>query len=233
MDDAIAGQRCVFPVTIVAEGPGVGAGGPVVLSASLLGAPLEASVSVEPNAIQPGEVAELTIIPLEPNEVNPKAPVAPDEGRLRGPLVGPVGPDRDRAVIVELRAERAGVKRSRLVEVDVLAGEDLTGETAAFYRDLFVPWLAKNHRGLGITEATEWVGTIVKPHILVVTHYLFFSSEWEMGVRWHVMIPPHDWAEIYLRHRDQLSSTRAWRIHSVEGGQEPEVTQLPAEGVFR
>jgi hypothetical protein len=236
MDDAIVGQRCVLPVTVVDEGSGTGAGDPVALSATLLGVPHSATVSVEPNAIRPGEVAELTIIPLEPNDVDPNHALLPDDGRPEGPvggLVGPIDPEQATEVFVGLQAERAGVKRGRMIEVTVLPGEDLTGETAAFYRDLFVPWLAKNHPELGITEATEWVGTIVRPHILVVTYYLFFSPEWEMGVRWHVMIPPHDWAEIYLRRRGELNSTRAWRIHSVDGGLEPEVTELPVEGIFR
>jgi len=64
-------------------------------------------------------------------------------------------------------------------------------------------------------------------------YYLFFSPEWEMGLRWHVMIPPHDWAEIYLRRRSELSSTRAWRIHSVDGQLEPQIRELPVEGIFR
>jgi hypothetical protein len=233
MDDAIVGQRCVFPVTVVDEGSGLGAGDPVALSATLLGAPYGATISVEPNVIRPGEVAELTIIPLEPNDMDPDHPVLPDGERPDGPIVGPVDPEQGREVFVELLAERAGVRRSRMIEVTVLPGEDLVAETAAFYRDLFIPWLAKNHPELGITEETEWVGTIVKPHVLVVTYYLFFSPEWEMGIRWHVMIPPHDWAEIYLRRRGELNSTRAWRIHSVDGGVEPDVTKLPVEGVFR
>ena len=34
-----------------------------------------------------------------------------------------------------------------------------------------------------------------------MTHYLFFSDEWELGVMWHNTVPPHDWARIYLRRR--------------------------------
>lgn len=233
MDDAIVGQRCVFPVTVVDEGSGVGAGEPVVLSASLRGITHGATVVVEPNTILPGEVAEVTVIPLAVDDAAPAHPDLPGGDQPDGPVVGPIEPEQDREVFVELQAERAGLKRSRMIEVTVLPGEDLTAETAAVYRDLFVPWLAKNHPELGITEATEWVGTIVRPHILVVTYYLFFSPEWEMGVRWHVMIPPHDWAEIYLRRRGELNSTRAWRIHSVDGGLEPEVAELPVEGIFR
>jgi hypothetical protein len=237
IDDAIAGQRCVLPVTVIDEGTGVGAGDPVMLSIALRGLPSEATVSIEPNEIRPGEVAELTIIPdetiipIEPNDLDPNRPLPPGDDRPVVP-VNPVEPE-ERHVFVDLLAERGGIRRNRLVEVSVLPGEDLLGETAAFYHDLFIPWLAEHHPELGITGQTEWTGTVVKPHILVVMYYLFFSPEWEMGLRWHVMIPPHDWAEIYLRHRSELSSTRAWRIHSVDGQLEPEVTELPSEGIFR
>ncbi|UCE48572.1 MAG: hypothetical protein JSW47_00180 [Phycisphaerales bacterium] len=238
IDDAIAGQRCVLPVTVIEEGIGAGAGDPVTLSIALMGLPSEATVSIEPNAILPGEVAELTIIPnetifpVEPNDVDPNYILPPDGNRPVVPI-DPEGPEMERHVCVGLQAERGGVRRSRLIEINVLPGEDHLDETAAFYRDLFVPWLAEHHPELGITGLTEWTGTIVKPRILVVMYYLFFSQEWEMGVRWHVMIPPHDWAEIYLRRRSELSSTRAWRIHSVDGQLKPEITELPPEGIFR
>ena len=48
------------------------------------------------------------------------------------------------------------------------------------------------HPELGITVETEWTPTIVRPHILVLMYDPFFSQDWEMGLRWHVMIPPVD-----------------------------------------
>ena len=232
IDDAIVSQRCVLPVTIMDEGIGAGAGDPVTLSIALMGQPSDAKVSIDPNEIRPGEVAELTIIPIEPNDLDPDHPLPPVDDR---PVV-PVGPgdlEQARDVFVDLLAERGGIRRNRLIEVSVFPGKDYLGETAAVYRELFVRWLAEHHPELGIAEQTQWTGTIVRPRIFVVTYYLFFSPEWEMGLRWHVMIPPHDWAEIYLRRRSELSSTRAWRIHSVDGQLEPEVTELPPEGIFR
>jgi len=231
IDDAIAGQRCVLPVTVIDEGIGSGTGDSVVLSTALRGLPSDATVSIEPNVIRPGEVAELRIIPNEPNDLDPNHPLRPADDL---PVeIDPEDPEQERHVFVDLTAERGGIRRNRLIEVSVLPGEDHLGETATLYRNLFIPWLVEQHPELGITEQAEWSGTVVKPHILVVMYYLFFSPEWEMGLRWDVMIPPHDWAEIYLRHRSELSSTRAWRIHSVDGQLDPEVTELPSEGIFR
>jgi len=31
---------------------------------------------------------------------------------------------------------------------------------------------------------------MVSPQWLVVSHYLFFSEEWEMHVEWHIMVAP-------------------------------------------
>ena len=83
-------------------------------------------------------------------------------------------------------------------------------------RDLFIPWIAEQHPETGIDETTEWVGTIVQPQILVVSHYLYLTDEWEMGIEWHVMMAPDDWAHMYLRHRyDQAQPTIAAEISSV------------------
>ena len=35
------------------------------------------------------------------------------------------------------------------------------------------------------------------------------GAEWEIGVSWHVMIPPHDQARIYLRNR-YTEATRSY-----------------------
>ena len=43
---------------------------------------------------------------------------------------------------------------------------------------------------------------------LIVSHYLFFSEEWEMHVEWHIMVPPYDWAKIDLRHMFDEQETK-------------------------
>jgi hypothetical protein len=99
-------------------------------------------------------------------------------------------------------------------------------------RDKFIPWLAAEHPELGITDETEWTPTVVRPHIMVVMYYLFFSEEWEMGVSWHVTIPPHDWSRIYLRHRyTETTPSHGFELSSVSSeDEEPhpiDMDQLP------
>ena len=64
--------------------------------------------------------------------------------------------------------------------------------------------LAAERPGLAIDPTTTWQPTIVWPYMLEVSHYLFFTKAWELGLAWHVMIPPYDWTTI-------LSSERATR----------------------
>jgi hypothetical protein len=65
-------------------------------------------------------------------------------------------------------------------------------------------------------------------------HYVFFNDGWEVGVSWHIMIAPDDFAEAYLRPRGALRPTRRFRIGSYQTALETgfvEVTEVepPAE----
>ena len=224
IEDAIAGQRCVFLVVAADEGRG---GGEVVnISATATGA----EVTVEPQAITLGQVAEVTVIPDEVIISEPLTNSGPVGER---PPIEPVEPVEPSMLTVTIRGEREELKQTETVTIIVREGEDLLAPTATEMRDKFIPWLAANHPELGITEATEWLATIVRPHIFVVMYYLFFSEDWEMGVRWHVMIPPHDWAEIYLRRRaSEARPSQAFKISSLDAQEEPHAV-APPESVWR
>ena len=103
-------------------------------------------------------------------------------------------------------------------------------ELAPQIRDMFVSWLEANHPELNMTGQTEWSGTLVTPRFLVVTHYLYFSEEWEMHVYWHVMIEPYNWARIELRQRfKELSPSLAFEIPSYTSAPEPYAIEPPEE----
>jgi len=188
IEPSVPGQRCVFLVG-VADEEGSGQGGKVTITATVT-SEVFGTVTVEPQAIAPDEVAEVTVIPEEV--------------------------DRGKSFTVVVRGERGGVERIEEATLEVVEGsEDELGAMAAEMRDQFIPWLAVNHPELGITSETEWIGTIVKPGILVVMYYLFFSEEWEMGVTWHVTRSPDNWTRIYLRHRlTEMRPSRGFEISS-------------------
>ena len=195
---AMVGQRVVFLVVVADTGEGNGYGKAVDISATTSGA----AVSINNQAINPGEVAEVTVIPDQTST--------------------------NKILTITINGDRSGFKQTETVDVKVIDWQDDLGEIAAEMRDKFVPWLASNHPELGITSETEWIGTIVNPGILVVMHYMFYSENWEMYVTWHVMVPPYDWTKIYLRQRfTETQSSIAFEISSVQGGEEPQSIELP------
>ncbi len=215
IQDSYPGQQCVLLVAVQDEGEGNLEGEAVSLTVTVL----RADVNVEPEEITPGQVAEVTVIPLEESA--------------------------NFNLNVTITGERGGLTEmnSSIIQVGVVyidgpdGDEDPLGEYAREIQSKFIPWLAANYPDFGITDATEWTEVNILPHFMVVTYYLFLSDEWEMGMTWHVMRPPYDWARIYLRHRyTELSPSYAFEISSLQGNEEPHLVTLKeafAESVWR
>ncbi|MEX1287488.1 MAG: hypothetical protein AB1Z57_06085, partial [Acidimicrobiia bacterium] len=158
--------------------------GTVTVSAQAPGA----EVVVAPASIAGSEVAEVIVVPA-PTEV---------ETDLRVTVTATAGDRMD------------SVDRT----VTVVPWEDDREQQAREVLGLFLPWLEEERPELGLSEAAEFDGTMTAPLLLIVSHYGFYSDEWEVGVAWHVMVPPDDFAEMYLRPRDALAPTHAFRIGS-------------------
>jgi hypothetical protein len=198
---SIAGQHCVFLITITDEGGKSKL--PVDISAVASGA----EVIIYQRAIPEGQVTEVVVVPTQTST--------------------------GKTVEVTITGSRGGLTDEKVIAFEVVEGEDDRQEYAVELRDKFVSWLATNYPELGITKNTVWTGTIVSPQWLIVSHYLFFSEEWEMHVEWHVMIPPHDWAKMDLRHRfDEQKPSYAFEISSLDANNEPVPIEVP-ESVWR
>ncbi|NLE58758.1 MAG: hypothetical protein GX616_10380 [Planctomycetes bacterium] len=201
----IPGQHCVLLVHVVNETSGTGQGEAVALTATVSGA----TATVEPSSLTPGQVSEVTVIPEEAS----------------------VGQELTVTVTGQRSGEQATATKTLTVEEGDITEFSSLEPTAEEMRDLFIPWLETNHPALGITSETEWTGLVVSPYILVVSHYLFFSDEWEMHVYWHVMIPPYDWAKIDLRHRfTETTYSYSFEISSrSDPAEEPHAIELPED----
>ena len=197
---SIPSQKCLFLV-VIEEPSDAHDLKPVRISAT---SP-DCEATVSPQAITSGQVAEVMAIPTED-------------------CVG-------KNVTITIQGEREGLKKTETVTFEVIEAEDreeTLGPQAAELRDKFIQWLSTAHPELGITSRTDWTGTVVNPMILVVMHYIFWSEDWEMYVTWHVMIPPYDWARIYLRHRfNATAPSYAFEISSVQGQTEPMAIEVP------
>ena len=227
-EDSVPGQKCVFLVTVADEGENGDQGEAVDISATApegsaftrLTTPFLELSSVH-LAITPEQVAEIIVVP---DEGSSGKTVVPDDG------------SPGKTLTVTIMGERGELEQTKTVSITV--GEPLPDpgglvQYATEIRDRFIPWLAANHPEFGITSETEWIPTVVCPHIVVVMYYLFFSEDWEMGVRWHVTIPPYDWAEIYLRHRTtEIHPSYGFRISSVTAQEEPQAVD-PELSVWR
>lgn len=178
---------------------------PITITASADGRALP----VTPSALAPGDVAEFDV------EIMPG--------------------DAGTTLQIDVRGERGGLVDTASLNLSVAPdpGEPPL-ETAVEVRDQFVRWLATQHPELGINEATAWRASVARPIWLVVSYYTFTTDTWEMGVRWHVMIPPHDWAEIYLRERyAETSPSLAWKIDSRSTPDQTPYAVTPEPDVWR
>jgi len=196
----IPNQMCIFLVTIEENQTSQGSKA-VTISATAQ----DCQVTVFPQTITPGQVAEVTIVPTEA--------------------------DVGKNVSVTIQGEKDGLKKIKTVTFEVMAEEDreeTLGPEAASIRNNFTQWLLTHHPELGITNETAWTGTVVNPRVLVVMHYMFLSENWEMYVTWHVMIPPYDWARIYMRQRyNQTAPTYAFEISSIQEQAQPQAIEVP------
>jgi len=194
--NSIAGQHCVFLVTIADEGQTSEA--TVEISADAA----SAEIIIYKKAILEGQVAEVVVIPTQSST--------------------------GKSIEVTITGNRGGLTDEKVITFEVVEGEDDRQEYAVELKDKFVSWLESNHPELGITSDTEWTGTIVSPQWLVVSHYLFFSDEWEMHVEWHIMIAPYDWVRIDLRQRfDEQKPSYAFEISSLDANSEPKPIEVP------
>ncbi len=190
-------------VVFLVTASGAATDGPVDIAAT---AP-NATVSVEPQPLPPGVVGEVTVVPQA---------VQADEVPLE----------------VTINASRGGITREERRTLTMVPGEDTLATEAKAQLAPFIAWLAAERPDLGITAQTSWEGS-VGSWVLIVSHYQYLSDDWELGLSWHVMVPPDDWARIYLRHRwTEAKPSLAFEISSVAGATQPHPID-PPEAVWR
>jgi hypothetical protein len=175
-----------------------GATGPVTIAATADGAVVEEIVPIELSA---GTVGEVWVVP-DP---------ATEETTATVEITATLGDD----TVAEVRT------------IPIFPWIDERAAGAQPYFELWTEWLAAEHPELGITEATVWDPEYVST-LLVVSHYAYFSEDWEMTIAWHVMIPPSDWTEVHLRRRGvDAAPSLAYRIDSVAEDTEPHEVEPP------
>jgi hypothetical protein len=165
---------------------------PIVLAAEADGG----TVEIAPAIIEEGTVAEVTVIP--------------------GPAT------TESKVAVTITARRGALDQTETRTVPVWPETDTLEPEARDRLAAFTGWLSDERPELGIDRDTIWTGTALQPKMLVVSHYLFMSEDWEAALEWHVMIAPDDWQRIILRRRwIEDRPSLAFEIASVSRGDDP------------
>lgn len=168
---------------------------PVEIAATATG---EASVEVADASLAAGKVGKVVVTAppvAEPNEVE---------------------------FTLTITATRDGVTRTADRTIIAVPGEDDREEQAREILAYFLEWLADEHPDMGLDPDATLEGSFVAPRLLVVSHYMFEGEDYELGLSWHIMVAPDDWAELYIRPLGELAPTEAYRLSSwstaLEGG---------------
>jgi hypothetical protein len=171
---------------------------PVTITASAAGATIR---SVEPASLPAGVIGEVWVVP----------------DATTAETVAHVTITATRGVATQ------AVERS----LPVFPMIDERAADAGPHFDRWVAWLIAEHPELGISTQTEWQPEFVSI-LLVVSHYAYWSPDWEVAVLWHNMIAPYDWTEIQLRHRwTESAPSLAFRIDSISNGTAPHAVDPP------
>lgn len=152
------------------------------------------------------------------------------EGKVAEVIVTPEAASVGKTVEVTVTGTRGTVTDTKKVTFEVIDGVDDRKDTARRLLTSFTDYLAAEHPELGIKSDTQWTGTMVSPQWLVVSHYLFFSEQWELHLEWHIMVAPDDWARIDLRKRGtEVKPSAAFEISSVSQDTKPKSIEIPTE----
>jgi hypothetical protein len=181
----VQGMYADLPVTVLVTIEDTDSGtGEVSLTADFS----HGAATVSPSQISTGQIAEVTI------------------------TAEPVVDEMEATLTVT--ATRGDVEHVGERQIFVMPGEDDRESTARDLLAVFTAWLEENHPDLGITPDSSFESSLVAPRLLVVSHYMFDNDEYELGVSWHIMIPPDDWSELYIRPKDSLTPAQAFRVSS-------------------
>ncbi|MBD3189253.1 MAG: hypothetical protein GF308_01340 [Candidatus Heimdallarchaeota archaeon] len=97
----------------------------------------------------------------------------------------------------------------------------------------FTDYLLENHSSYSLGENASLTFMGIIPQFLVVEHYLFRSTSWELTLSRHVTHSPDDWVKIYLRARNAIQPIWAAKISSWGSGNHTLFEITPPESVFR
>jgi hypothetical protein len=139
----------------------------------------------------------------------------------------------DNFIEIEVKVSSRGIIKQEVAVLQVVNWTIAISPEIEDMRDEFINYLSTNHTKFNITGTTiwEWLGN--PPQIIIVEHYLFKSTYWEMELARHATIYPHDWVQVYLRHRSSLFPNWSGIISSWSSGNYTIIEQEPPNQIYR
>lgn len=217
MDDTIVGQSYIFLVTVNYGTQDVKTEtteSSLTIDSRLvnISATAEnANVTIGPAAIAEGSVAEVVVVP--------------DEETVGSTITVIIKGDWNGVIDTETATLNIRETPSSLEEITI---------EAVKIRNIFIVWLESNYPNLNIKIDTLWSGTSVYPNTRVIKYYLFFSDEWEIGIRWNTSDESVDWAQMYVRLRTvEFSPSQAFEITSISAANINTYEINPPKAIWR
>ena len=119
----------------------------------------------------------------------------------------------DTPVTVTVTGRRGSTEHTITFTATIIPGVDDIASTANDIVAIFLRDLQGKVAGLADEASALPNGTPVAG-LLVVTHYAWFTDRYEIGLAWHIMVAPNDFAEFYVRPRNGLTPSQAYRVNS-------------------
>lgn len=128
---------------------------------------------------------------------------------------------------ISLQVMHNGMRYTHSLHVRVFEWSQAVPGVEMEKRAAFLSWLATAHPELGDISARPFTRYITYPEILIVEHWTFLGSAWDMRLCFHVMIPPDDWSMMLLRRTGSLTPLLAARRESDGSIHEIPIAEYP------
>ena len=113
---------------------------------------------------------------------------------------------------IELTATHANISRIISLEVDILNRS--IGNPSPYIigkKNKLIHWLENEYSIFDNISNQDWFAYMTYVEILVVEHWTFISSEWEMRLCCHITIPPYNWSMMRLRKIGEIEPILAFK----------------------
>jgi len=101
---------------------------------------------------------------------------------------------------IEITATHANISRLITLEVEILNHSiDNPSSYIIGKKNKLINWLESEYPIFDNISNQDWFAYMTYVEILVVEHWTFISSEWEIRLCCHITIPPYNWSMLRLR----------------------------------